>query len=305
MMIVAPAGERAAAMRDSLAAARAAGVDARDLALDDARRVHPLLALDDIAAVGFEPDSGYADAHLVVTAFARNAKRLGATIREGAPVTGLVRDARGRVAGVRTSAGDIAAGIVISAQNIWTGEVARWAGVELPLTLSRHAVFTLEGPTPYGRELPVVKDLASPGKLYFRSYGGRQVLVGDGNEGETIARPDIEQADVSLDYVADVGAQLAQRMPAFADAGLAASWTGVYDVTPDWNPVLGPIDAVPGLLLAYGFSGHGFKLAPVVGRLLAQHALALPTDVPLAPYALARFAGGRLLTGRYGAGAVS
>ena len=61
-----------------------------------------------------------------------------------------------------------------------------------------------------------------------------------------------------------------KRPPAFESAGLAASWTGVYDVTPDWNPVLGPVDGVPGLHLAYGFSGHGFKLSPIVGRLVAN-----------------------------------
>jgi glycine/D-amino acid oxidase-like deaminating enzyme len=76
-------------------------------------------------------------------------------------------------------------------------------------------------------------------------------------------------------------------------------------VTPDWNPVLGALPGVEGLVVAYGFSGHGFKLSPIVGRLVAQMALGLPPDFDLAPYALARFAGGRLLTGRYGAGAVS
>ena len=69
--------------------------------------------------------------------------------------------------------------------------------------------------------------------------------------------------------------------------------------------MLGPAPRLDGLLLAFGFSGHGFKLSPAVGRLLAQAALGLPTDVPLAPYALQRFSEGRLLTGRYGAGAVS
>ncbi len=305
MLIVAPPGARAAALADSLAIARTAGVDARAIAHDEAARLNPLLALDDIAAIGWEPDSGYADAYLTLSAFARNARRHGATIREGVAVTGLLRDGAAGVAGVRTAQGDIAAGTVISAQNIWTGELASWLGIPLPLALSRHAVFTLEGPTPYGRDLPVVKDLASAGKLYFRSYGGAQVLVGDGNEGESLDAPDIEQADVPLDYVVDIGAQLARRVPAFESAGLAASWTGVYDVTPDWNPVLGHVDGAPGLQIAYGFSGHGFKLAPIVGRLLAQSALGLPTDLPLAPYSLGRFAAGRLLTGRYGAGAVS
>ena len=131
------------------------------------------------------------------------------------------------------------------------------------------------------------------------------MLVSEGNEGVDIPEPDVEQADVPLDEVAHVGEQLAHRMPAFETAGLAASWTGVYDVTPDWNPVLGPVPGLEGLVVGFGFSGHGFKLSPAVGRVLAQAALGLPTDVSLAPYALERFASGRLLSGRYGAGAVS
>ncbi|MEP7183675.1 MAG: FAD-binding oxidoreductase [Betaproteobacteria bacterium] len=304
LMIVAPPTERLTAMRETLAVERRLGVDAREIGVDDAKRIHPLLNFDDIAAIGWEPDAGYADAYLTLSAFVRAARRRGATIRENVAVTGLVRGGN-RVTGVNTASGPVAAGTVICAQNIWSGEVGAWTGIELPLTLSRHAVFTLEGETPYTRRLPVVKDLASAGKLYFRGYGGGQVLVGEGNDGETIATPDTEQADVPLDYIVDVGEQLGHRVPSFADAGLVDSWTGVYDVTPDWNPVLGALPGIDGLLVAYGFSGHGFKLSPIVGRLIAQAALGIPTDAPLAPYSLERFRGGRLLTGRYGTGAVS
>ena len=110
--------------------------------------------------------------------------------------------------------------------------------------------------------MPVYKDLGSSGMFYCRSYGGTQMLVSEGTAGETLAAPDNEQGDVSMDFVARVGAQVAERFPSFETAGLASSWTGVYDVTPDWNPVLGRIPEVPGLVVAYGFSGHGFKLAP-------------------------------------------
>ncbi|MEO8753244.1 MAG: FAD-binding oxidoreductase [Casimicrobiaceae bacterium] len=305
MMLVAPDGPRAAALRETLAVERALGLDAREITADDARLMHPLVQFEDIAAIGWEPEAGFADAHLTLSAFARAAKGLGATLREGVAVEGLTRNDSGRVIGVETRSGAISAGLVISAQNIWSREVTAWTGIALPLALSRHAVFTLEAPTPYTRDLPVLKDLASPGKLYMRSYGGRQLLVGDGNEGVTIPMPDTEQADVALDYVAELGEQVAHRMPVFETAGLAASWTGVYDVTPDWNPVLGPVPGVEGLLVAFGFSGHGFKLSPVVGRMVAQSALGLVPDFPLEPYSLTRFSGGRLLRGRYGAGAVS
>jgi sarcosine oxidase, subunit beta len=131
------------------------------------------------------------------------------------------------------------------------------------------------------------------------------MLVSNGIAGQALDAPDNEQGEVSMDHVVDVGLQVAERFPSYESAGLASSWTGVYDVTPDWNPVLGRLPEMQGLVVGYGFSGHGFKLSPSVGRVLAQEALGMPTDVSLAPYALERFRRGALLTGRYGVGAVS
>jgi sarcosine oxidase, subunit beta len=211
----------------------------------------------------------------------------------------------GRVAGVETSLGRFDAPTVVSVQNIWAGEIERWTGITTPVRAERHRVLALEGPRPYSFAMPVFKDLGSRGMLYCRSYGGTQMLVSEGIAGEALSAPDIEPGEISLDAVADIGEQVAARFPSFDSAGLASAWTGVYDVTPDWNPVLGRLPDLPGLIVAYGFSGHGFKLSPAVGRVLAQEALGLPTDVSLAPYALERFRSGRLLVGRYGAGAVS
>ena len=304
LMLVAPAGERATALRETLALQRRAGISAVEIDADEARRIHPLLDFGDNPIIGWEPGAGYADAYLTLSAYARAARRRGTTIREDVAVTGLVRDGA-RVTGVETTRGPISAGVVVSAQNIWSRDLARWIGIDVPLTLSRHAVMTLESATRYTTRLPVVMDWTPPGGIYFRCYGGRQVLVGDTGDGEVIAAPDTEQADIALDHVVDIGAKLARRMPSFSDAGLAASWTGVYDVTPDWNPVLGPLPGIDGLLVAFGFSGHGFKLSPIIGRVVAQTALGLTPDLPLGPYSIGRFAAGRLLVGGYGASVVS
>jgi len=223
---------------------------------------------------------------------------------EGVTVERLLMDG-GRVVGVETSRGSFHSNTVISTQNIWAGDIEKWTGVPTPVKAERHAVLALEGPEAYSFKMPVFKDLGSPGMLYCRSYGGNQMLVSEGIVGETLAVADNEQGDISMDYVVEVGAQVAERFPSFGEAGLASSWTGVYDVTPDWNPVLGRLPDVPGLVVGYGFSGHGFKLSPGVGLVLAQEALGLPTDVPLGPYAHERFRSGHLLTGRYGLGAVS
>ncbi len=303
-LIAAPQGPKLEALRASLASQQAMGIPLQLLSPAEASAKLPICRFDDAALIGFEPEAGFADAYLVATSFARAARRRGVKIVEGVEVQQLLLQS-GKVAGVATSQGRFDAPVVISVQNIWATDIQRWTGITTPVTAERHTVLALEGPEPYSYAMPVYKDLGSPGMLYCRSYGGRQMLVSEGAAGQTLAAPDNEQGDVPMDVVAELGAQVAERFPSYETAGLASSWTGVYDVTPDWNPVLGALPEVPGLVVGFGFSGHGFKLSPAVGRVLAQTALGLPTDVPLAPYALERFRSGRLLSGRYGSGAVS
>jgi len=304
-LISAAAGDKLDPLRASLAEQEAQGIRLEVLSRAQASELLPIASFDDAALIGFEPDAGFADAYLVATSFARSARRGGVTIREGVCANRLLLDGA-RVIGVATSTGNVACATVLSTQNIWTRELAAWVDRAMPVVPERHAVLALECETaPYTFAMPVFKDLASPGMLYCRSYGGRQMLVSEGLVGERLAATDTEQADVPLDYVAEVGEQVAARFPAYEAAGLASSWTGVYDVTPDWNPVLGRLPGIDGLVMGFGFSGHGFKLSPTVGRVLAQEALGLATDVSLEPYSIERFSSGNLLVGKYGSGAVS
>ncbi len=303
-LIASPEGPKLDPLRSALAAQQARGIEVRRLQADEAAALLPIARFDDAALIGFEPEAGFADAYLVATGFARAARRLGVKIMEEVEVHRLLLE-RGRVAGVETSLGRFATGSVVSAQNIWATDIERWTGIATPVVPERHSVLALEGPAAYTFAMPVYKDLGSEGMLYCRSYGGRQMLVSEGLPGEALPAPDNEQGAIGMDYMVQVGSQVAHRFPGFETAGVASSWTGVYDVTPDWNPVLGRLPDVPGLVVGYGFSGHGFKLSPAVGRVLAQAALGLPTDVSLAPYSLERFRNGNLLTGRYGVGAVS
>lgn len=303
-LIAAPEGAKLSPLRAALEAQRAQGIQVDLLDAHQAASLLPIARFDDAALIGYEPEAGFADAYLVATSFARAARRLGVKIKEGVEVHQLIVE-NGRVAGVETSEGRFDAPTVISVQNIWSTDIERWTGISSPVKAERHAVLALEGPEAYTFKMPVYKDLGSPGMLYCRSYGGNQMLVSEGIVGETLAAPDNEQGDISMDYMVEVGEQVADRFPSFETAGVASSWTGVYDVTPDWNPVLGRLPDLPGLVVGYGFSGHGFKLSPAVGLVLAQSALGLKTDVDIEPYALERFRTGGLLTGKYGLGAVS
>jgi len=304
-LISAAAGDKVEPLRASLAEQEAQGVRLEYLSRSQASELLPIASFDDAELIGFEPEAGFADAYMVASSFAKSARRGGVTVREGVSVKRLLLEGA-RVVGVSTSVGDIPCDIVVSTQNIWTSELASWVSQAMPVVPERHAVLALEcEAAPYTSTMPVFKDLSSPGMLYCRSYGGKQMLVSEGLVGERVATSETEQGDVPLDYVAEVGAQVAARFPAYEAAGLASSWTGVYDVTPDWNPVLGRLPGLDGLVMGFGFSGHGFKLSPTVGRVLAQEALGLPTDVSLAPYSIDRFSSGNLLVGKYGSGAVS
>ncbi|WP_085315480.1 NAD(P)/FAD-dependent oxidoreductase [Derxia lacustris] len=303
-LIASPDSAKLEPLRASLKGQEDKGITIDYLDAAQAAELLPIARFDDAALIGYEPEAGFADAYLVATSFARAARKLGVKIMEGVEVTKLLT-ANGRVTGVETSAGTFLSNTVVSTQNIWSRDIERWTGIETPVRAERHAALALECEAKYTFQMPVYKDLGSPGMLYCRSYGGAQMLVSEGITGETLAEPDNEQGEIDMDYILEIGAQVADRFPAYETAGLASSWTGVYDVTPDWNPVLGRLNGIDGLVVGYGFSGHGFKLSPGVGRVLAQCALGLPTDVSLDPYSLERFRTGNLLVGKYGSGAVS
>ena len=302
-IIVAPPGAPSDAVRASIVMQRGLGVEAALLDRPAALERHPWLQLDDIDAIGFEAEAGFADPYLVTTSFIRAARRLGATVRTNTAVTGLLREGD-RVIGVQTAAGAVHAPVVLAAVNVWSRLAGRWAGLDVPCGITAHHVFTLAAAQPYTADLPVLKDLASPAKLYMRAMGGH-LLVGGGHEGHETHDPDAAQLDPDMDAMMDEASQAAARLPAFVEGQLVQSWSGLYDTTPDWNPVLGPVPGLAGIQLAFGFSDHGFKLSPMIGRMLAQSMLGLATDLPIGPYRLTRYAEGEPLVGAYGSGAVS
>ena len=303
-IIVATDEDFAGHLRESVSVQSSTGVETYEITPSEARGLHPRLNVDDAVAIAYEPNSGYADPYLTTSGFVSAGRRLGLEVWTNCPVNGLVMDGD-RVIGVSTRRGPVHATTVISAVGPWTGQIAEWAGISIPLDISRHIVLTFRDAEPYEPTLPIVKDMGTTNKMYFRPSSGGVTLVGTGDHGEPVVHADNLDETVSDEFVLHQGHQIAHRMPSFANAELVASWTGPYDITPDWNSVLGHVPGVNGLVLAYGFSGHGFKLAPMIGKILAQTALDLPCDVDPYTYRLGRFEDGEPLTGSYGIGSIS
>jgi len=163
-------------------------------------------------------------------------------------------------------------------------------------------VLTLKIDIPYEKDWPIVKDLLTQEKIYFRPDAGGVVLVGTGDQGDPVNNVEEMTNDVEMEHIERIGKLMANRMPAFADAKLVRSWTGPYDIPPDWNPIIGPVPKLEGVHVAVGFSGHGFKLAPTIGESLAQKILGTNPRVPIDMYDMTRFETGKTLNGAYGIG---
>jgi len=268
---------------------RSMGVDVRLLAPEEAGAIVPGIALEGLVGATFCPDDGIADPSGLTTGYASAARRSGADIETGVEVT-AIETAGGRVTGVATPAGGVSAPVVVNAAGPWAGLLAATCGVELPLEpIPRVVVVT--GPFPGAPERRTLVIDAETSFYFHREGPG--VLMGMGSPRE---RPSF---DTSVDEasVSDELLPTAVRVfPPLEQAGVASMWAGLYEMTPDRHPILGPVADPQGLYLANGFSGHGFQHAPIVGKLLAEMIVeGKARSVDVSALSLDRFARGELV----------
>jgi sarcosine oxidase subunit beta len=268
---------------------RSLGVTCEALSPAEIAYRYPLINTNDLAVGVFGPDDGPFDPHMILWGYLRRARELGARLLAGVRATGIAVQG-GRVTGVHTDQGFIAAGTVINAAGPWAAEVAGWSGIDLPLR-NRARTILVTGPFPaISRDHPFVEDMATG--WYFRPEGDG-VLMGMGEEpvlAESLEHPPTSPALVNAMIDAAV-----QRAPALASASILTTWTGVRPLTPDGRPFVGAVPGVDGLLLNCGWGGVGIIMAPVAGQLLAEvvsQGRASTFDV--APLGVARFAGGTI-----------
>jgi sarcosine oxidase, subunit beta len=249
--------------RDALALQASLGVPSRELAPAEALELVPQLAVDDVLAATYCPRDGYATPEAVVQWYAR-----GVDVRQGCEALSvLVED--GRVRGVETTAGVIASEVVVCCAGVWSGEVAATCGVSLPVSgEARTMWFTpVDGGLP--ERVPLTIDFSSG--FYFHREGPGLAFGGrDDGVFETAAR----------------------RLPVLGDLPVQTSWWGYYDVSPDWNALVGQSREVSRFLYATGFSGHGFQQAPAVGEHLAELVVGREPTLDLSAFSADRFAAG-------------
>jgi glycine/D-amino acid oxidase-like deaminating enzyme len=280
------------ALRRLLAVQRECGVAARLLTVGELHALEPAMEVSDLAAGIYDARAGYADPVATALGFARAATDAGAKIYEGVEVRRLLV-AKSRVVGVRTAQSTIFGEHIVVAAGNWTPALLATAGARVPVRFVR-------GEIAFFRRPPSVRGPRLHFDYYHNTYSrpdeARDTLVGFMNTDARPSQPRPTPFDGTLraSTAKDLQARLAARFPAMARAQFRGGYAGLYDVTPDHYPILGRVGP-EGLFVALGFSGHGFKLSPAVGRLMADAVLGTGRDPDLAALASSRFARGRML----------
>ncbi len=211
-------------------------------------------------------------------ALARAAIRLGATIHENREVTGL-QVTHGKVQGVLTKQGPLAAKQVINAAGAWAASIGQMLGISFPAANQRSHLLVTE-------RLPhfISPFLSTDIYGYFRQTLSGNVLIG--YPARPLTGPDMR---VAYEAVSVAAKRAATIIPRLRSASLIRSFTGYTVWTPDYLPLVGRVEQVEGFYMAAAFCGLGFAIGPGIGQLMAELVTTGKTSLPLDAYRLERF----------------
>lgn len=290
-LFLARTAERAKALEASSQLQRECGLDTRMLTPKEAQKIVPELTTDGIVATSYNPDDGVVFPWPFVWGFAQAAQKLGVEVTTFTEVTGIdVRGSTIEAVHLRKDGQEhvVRTNKIVNAAGAWSPELAKMVGVELPNKPHRHEICSTEPLKPWLK--PLVADLTNG--LYF-SQSTRGEIVG--GIGQDRVKHGLNH-DSSFAFLGLYAKALVATCPGLGEVKVLRQWSGCYDITPDANPIVGGVDEVEHFYQASGFMGHGFMMAPVIGKLMAEH-IVQNTQLPMFErWALRRFKEGKLLS---------
>ena len=292
-LIVLVNDEGTEALRANVQMQQAEGVNTRLIEPEEVHEAAPGYSGTEVALACYEPDTGVADPMATTHCFANRARDFGATIREGETVTDILT-ANDRVIGVHTQTGDFLAPKVVLAANVWSVALGRSIGISIPVIATRHPMLALRRPNDFGGRSglhAVGLDLTRD--IYLRPDFGGITLIGSTENVYAPSDPDHYEPALAENEIAHLKTMAGGSIPALVRSVQRGSWAGIYDDTPDFHPILDALPGYEGLYGAFGFSGHGFKLSPIVGEWMAQLILTGTKPDDMQHFAFDRFAQGK------------
>ncbi len=286
--------EKRRALEASVKVQNACKLSTRMLTPREAQQIVPELDTDGIVAASYNGDDGVVFPWPFVWGFAQAAQKRGVEIHTFTDVTGFEME-RGEITGVvldrlgkRGTKGVMKTRKVVNAAGAWSPEIAKMLGVELPNKPHRHEICSTEPLKPWLR--PLVADLTDG--LYFSQSTRGEIVGGIGQEH---VPPGVNH-DSSHAFLGRYARSLTRACPLLGRVKVLRQWSGCYDLTPDANPIVGPVDLVPNFFQASGFMGHGFMMAPIMGKKIAEQIVTGKDTELMSRWNLRRFKEGKLLS---------
>src|SRR6476620_2844306 len=270
---------------ESVALQNSLGVPSRMVTPDEAKTISPLIGTEGMLAACWSPQDGKATPEAVVMGYAAAARRHGARIIRHCAVTDI-ESTGGTITAVVTEHGRIATGTVVCAAGAWSAGIGAMLGVNIPVVPVRRQIAFTEPLS----ELPDTSPSLTidfPSNFYFHPEG-KGLLLGWSDPDEPVGfnlKFELE------DWLMGLGAIAEARVPAVLDYGISTGWAGLYEVTPDRNQIIDRSTEVDGLLIATGYSGHGFLMGPATGEIVRDLYHGREPGYDISAFTLDRFAG--------------
>ncbi len=253
--------EEAKEFKENVKRQNSLGVESEFLTPEEAKGIVPELDISDVVAATFNQSDGTIYPFKVIHGYANRIREMGIDIKEHTEVTDIVTEGK-EIKTVKTESGDIKTDTVINAAGGWSSKIAKMAGAEIPNEPVRHEIMVTE---PYERFLdPMV--ISFKHGIYFSQSEHGNVVGGIGNPNE---EPGINQKG-SLWFLKKFSDTLLDFIPRFSAVNMIRQWGGLYDTTPDAQPILGSVPEVERFYQINGFSGHGFMVSPMVTKVTAE-----------------------------------
>lgn len=291
-------------LRENYAMHHSLGINSRIVDRHELSEIEAELDPSEYSLIVYEPNAGYAEPSTTASSFATASKELGAKILTNTTVVSIEKSGDGYLIG--TSNGQIRAEKVLLAIGVWFNHFAKLLDLGVNITPVRHAVCIYRRPSEYSGRRPIVFDF--PKNSAFKPEGDRDLNVSTLETLGGKVDPDDYDTSVSFDEITQFSERVARAFPVMESKGeLVTSFTGLYDNTPDEQPIIDDFSEAgfENLYCCAGLSGHGFKLCPEFGRILTSFLSGENfSEYDVTIFKTRRFKEGKLIKSRYQAATI-
>ena len=279
-LIVASTEKEDLQFQKNVALQRSLGMEVEYMTPKEATRIVPYLNTENLTSATFCQKDGHLNPFLATDAYAKAAERLGVEIYTYTEVIGI-NTKNGKVTGVLTNVGEIFTNTVVNAAGGYSKNIADMVNIDIPVYSERHQILVTEPVEQM--QGPMVMSFSL--NIYCQQTPHGSFIMGRGDDKE----PRDLRVSSSWQFLDEMAKTVTNLLPPLGNLRLVRQWAGLYNMTPDRQPIYGAVDGVEGFYLAVGYSGHGFMFAPMTGLLMSEIILGEKTSIDISSLDLGRF----------------